>query len=175
MAQGKKYNDDIKEKAYALLAVNNSVSYVAEQLGLPRSTVKTWKEQFDKKAKENGEDDIAKLRQKKKEDFVNKAWKLIDDAITVAQKRITRELDFEDNVDLVAEALKKNAKEIEKETGVGWFELLNLVDKLKALKNFKLGEISTLIGTIYDKQALANKEATAIVDGEVRVKKFEDF
>jgi len=31
MAKGQKYNDDIKEKAYALLAFNNNVSFVAEK------------------------------------------------------------------------------------------------------------------------------------------------
>ena len=58
---------------------------------------------------------------------------------------------------------------------MGWFELLNLIDKLKALKNFKLSELSTLIGTMYDKQALANKEATTIVGGNITVRKFEDL
>ena len=157
MARGQKYNDDIKEKAYALLTTNNSVSYVAKKLNVPRSTVKTWKEQYDKKAKESGEDDIAKLRQKNKEKFVEKAWKLIDDSMAVAQRRIARELEFEDNVDIVAQALKKNAKKIEETAGVGWFELLNLINKLKALKNFKLVEISTLIGTIFDKQEVAGR------------------
>ena len=53
--KGQKYNDDIKEKAIAMLTVNNSVSYVAKKLELPRSTVKTWKIQFDKQALANGE------------------------------------------------------------------------------------------------------------------------
>lgn len=66
MAKGQKYNDDIKEQAIAMLTVNNSVSFVARELGLPRSTVKTWKIQFDKEAEANGEDNIAKLRQKRR-------------------------------------------------------------------------------------------------------------
>ena len=33
----------------------------------------------------------------------------------------------------------------------------------------------TVIGTLYDKQALANKEATEIVEGNAVIKKFEDF
>ena len=32
MAKGQKYNDDIREKAIALLTVNNSVSFVAREL-----------------------------------------------------------------------------------------------------------------------------------------------
>lgn len=182
MAQGQKYNDDIKERAFALLASNNNAQYVAKTLGIPYTTVKTWEKKWleqSQVSKGEGttnadEDSLVELRKKKKEEFVSKAWKLIDDSIAVAQKRIARELAFEDNVDIVAEALKKNAKEIEKATGVGWFELLNLIDKLKTLKNFKLSELSTLIGTIYDKQALANKEATSIVDNNVTIK-FEDL
>ena len=46
MAQGKKYNDDVKERAFALLACNNSVAYVAKELDLPYSTVKTWEKNF---------------------------------------------------------------------------------------------------------------------------------
>ena len=34
MAQGKKYSDELKEKAIALLSCNNA-AYVAEELGLP--------------------------------------------------------------------------------------------------------------------------------------------
>lgn len=163
MARGQKYNDDLKEKAIALLTVNNSVSFVAKKLNLPRSTVMSWKEAFDKEADEKGEENIVKLRQKKKEDFVEKAWGLIDDSMLVAQKRITRELELENAVDKIAQLLKDNAKDIEEKKGVGWFELLNLIDKLKTVKNFKLSEISTLVGTMFDKQALANKEATQIV------------
>lgn len=172
MAKGKKYNDDIKEMAYALLTVNNNVQYVADKLNLPYSTVQTWKEKL---IKNNDKSNFVEVREKNKEKFIDKAWQLIADSLTVAQKRITRELKLEENVDIVADALKKNAKKIEEEKGVGWFELLGLIDELKKLKNFKLGEISTLIGTIYDKQALANKEATAILDGSIAVKKFEDF
>ena len=99
MAKGQKYNDDIREKAIALLTVNNSVSFVARELGLPRSTVKSWKEAFDKEAEESGEDNIAKLRQKKKEDFINDAWKLIDLSKGVLEKRLTRAMDNEEALD----------------------------------------------------------------------------
>ena len=94
MAQGKKYNDDLKERAFALLVCNNSVAYVAKELDLPYSTVKTWEKKFlaqseelarqekerddgspnDEVTKSNDELDLAKLRKKKKEEFVESAW-----------------------------------------------------------------------------------------------------
>ena len=107
MAKGQKYNDDIREKAIALLTVNNSVSFVARELGLPRSTVKSWKEAFDKEAEESGEDNIAKLRQKKKEDFINDAWKLIDLSKGVLEKRLTRAMDNEEALDELVEEISK--------------------------------------------------------------------
>ena len=175
MAKGQKYNDDIKEKAFALLVSNNNVALVAKELGIPRPTIIGWVKARDKKAKESGEATLDDLRQEKKKDFIDNAWKLIGDSMSVAQRRISRELELEDSIDKIAEIMKGNAKKIEEETGIGWFELLNLIDKLKTVKNFKLGELSTLVGTMYDKQALANKEETQIIGGNISVKKFEDF
>lgn len=170
MAQGKKYNDDIKEKAYALLAVNNSVSYVAEQLGLPRSTVKSWKEAYDKKAEESGEDTIAKLRQKKKEEFVEDAWGLIGKIRTLLERRLDRALDSEDTLDeLVEEITKLDNKQLTDS------QRKALYSKMHSIKVESVKELAVVLGTLYDKQALANKEATAIVEGNISVKKFEDY
>ena len=170
MAKGQKYNDDIREKAIALLTVNNSVSFVARELGLPRSTVKSWKEAFDKEAEESGEDNIAKLRQKKKEDFINDAWKLIDLSKGVLEKRLTRAMDNEEALDeLVEEISKLDYKTLTSQ------QRQALYTKLAKIKVDDVKSLATVLGTLYDKQALANKEATAIVEGSITVKKFEDF
>lgn len=170
MAKGQKYNDDIREKAIALLTVNNSVSFVARELGLPRSTVKSWKEDFDKEAEESGEDNIAKLRQKKKEDFINDAWKLIDLSKGVLEKRLTRAMDNEEALDeLVEEISKLDYKTLTSQ------QRQALYMKLAKIKVDDVKSLATVLGTLYDKQALANKEATAIVEGSITVKKFEDF
>lgn len=170
MAKGQKYNDDIREKAIALLTVNNSVSFVARELGLPRSTVKSWKEAFDKEAEESGEDTIAKLRQKKKEDFINDAWKLIDLSKGVLEKRLTRAMDNEEALDeLVEEISKLDYKTLTSQ------QRQALYMKLAKIKVDDVKSLATVLGTLYDKQALANKEATAIVEGSITVKKFEDF
>ena len=170
MAKGQKYNDDIREKAIALLTVNNSVSFVARELGLPRSTVKSWKEAFDKEAEESGEDNIAKLRQKKKEDFINDAWRLIDLSKSVLEKRLTRAMDNEEALDeLVEEISKLDYKTLTSQ------QRQALYMKLAKIKVDDVKSLATVLGTLYDKQALANKEATAIVEGSITVKKFEDF
>lgn len=170
MAKGQKYNDDIKEKAIALLTVNNSVSYVARELGLPRSTVKSWKEAFDKEAEDSGEDTIAKLRQKKKEDFIKGAWGLIDLAQGVLEKRLKRARDNEESLDeLVDEINKLDYKTLTSQ------QRQALYMKLAKIKVDDVKSLATVLGTLYDKQALANKEATTIVEGNITVRKFEDL
>jgi hypothetical protein len=185
MARGAKYNDDIREKAYALLATNNNVQYVSKELGLPYTTVKTWRDKWLRQVNE-GENDgvtnpvakqgthnLAELRNKKKEEFVNNAWELIENSMTVACRRVERAVRLEKSIDIVAEAILNNAASISEDTGIVYNELLAIVKELENFKNFRLSEISSLIGTMYDKQALINKEATGILD--CSVKKFEEF
>lgn len=159
MARGQKYNDDLKEKAIALLTVNNSVSFVARELKLPRSTVKSWKEDYDKKAQEDGEDTIAKLRQKKKEQFVEDAWRLVDKVKTILERRLDRAIQSEDKMDeLLEEILQLDYKQLTVQ------QRKALYTRISALKIEDIKALSTVLGTLYDKQALANKEATQIVD-----------
>lgn len=168
MAKGQKYNDDIKEQAIAMLTVNNSVSFVARELGLPRSTVKTWKIQFDKEAEANGEDNIAKLRQKKKEEFVSKAWDIIDIGKEILLRRFRRALESEDKLD----ALEKELMTLPN-TDLSTEQKKALARKLAVIKVEDVGKLTTALGTLYDKQALASNEATS--REEQIIKKFEDF
>lgn len=155
MAQGKKYNDDVKEKAFALLACNNSVAEVARALKLPYTTVKTWKYKYLAKSEElaqrakngdtddtdNDELDLAKLRQQEKEKLVRNAWRIIGKSQQLIERRIDKALD--------------NPNDPECEMGVR--------------------ELSTVLGTLYDKQALACKDATEVVEGTVAMRRFEDL
>lgn len=181
MAKGKKYNDDIKEKAYALLACNNNAQVVADKLGLPYTTVKTWEKNWIRQAQEREarqmtvetatkpyEDNIIELRKKKKEEFVENAWRLIGKVHSVLERRIDRAIESEDTIDSVVDGIKTDK---EKPSG----QKSALLSKLGEIKVESVKELAIVLGTLYDKQALANKEATAIVEGNIAVKKFEDF
>lgn len=190
MAKGKKYNDDIKERAFALLACQNNVSYVAKALDLPYSTVDTWRKQFiaqseelEKKRRENpssennevyednDELDLVRLRKKKKEEFVENAWSLIGKVETLLERRLGRAIKSEDVIDeLVEEILALDHKDLTDT------QRKALYSKIMAIKVESVKELSVVLGTLYDKQALANKEATAIVDGNINTTiKFEDL
>lgn len=203
MARGKKYNDDIKEKAFALLACNNNAQVVADKLGLPYTTVKGWEKKWIRQAQEkearqralqeipqgadNAEaedaptksvtksarfedESLIELRKKKKEEFVEDAWGLIGKIRSLLERRLDRALDSEDILDeLVEEITKLDHKQLTDS------QRKALYCKMSAIKIESVKELAVVLGTLYDKQALANKEATAIVEGNIAVKKFEDF
>ena len=170
MARGKKYNDDIKEKVYALAATNNSVAFVAKELNLPRSTVITWLKNREKELKESGGDNFEQLRQKNKENFVKAAWKTIELSQDLIERRLQRAKDHEDEFDRIIEEIASlSAEELSVE------EKKQLYKKIRAIKVEDVGKLVTVLGTLYDKQALASKEATAIVGGSMDIKTFEDF
>lgn len=186
MAQGKKYNDDIKEKAFALLACNNNAMDVAKQLGIKYTTIKTWEKKYLEQSRElaekraSGDDyevtksgnefDLERLRNENKKRFVNDAWRLIDKTKTLLERRLDRAIESEDELDeLVEEICKLDHKDLSNE------QRKSLYAKVKSLKLEQAKELAVVLGTLYDKQALANKEATAIVEGDITVKKFEDF
>lgn len=201
MARGQKYNDDLKERAFALLAANNSVAYAARELSLPYSTVKTWEKKFlarseelarQEKERESGgsgndevangsaekdaeginsaeEKDLAKLRKKKKEEFVESAWTLIGQCETLIGRRIARALESENAIDeLLNEILMLDRKDLTEP------QRKSLYSKISAIKIENVKELAIVLGTLYDKQALANKEPTTIADNNILLK-FEDL
>ena len=131
MAQGKKYDELTREKALALLAVNNNVSEVARQMKLPITTVSDWKKQAEKS------DDFAKVREEKKKEFIQTAWRIIEKGSKIIDRKLT-EVDAD-------------------------------------ISKADMRAISTVLGTIYDKQALASAEPTQIVEGKVEMIRFEDL
>lgn len=168
--RGQKYNNDIKEKALAMLAVNNSQTYVAKVLGVPRTTIIDWQKEADRLAVENGKDTIVKLRQSNRERFVNQSWDIIHKSQALIAKKLNSELEAEEAIDkLVIKLANTQQAEISQE------ELADLANKLKASRQARLNELSSVLSTMYDKQALANKEPTEIVEGSVQLVKFEDM
>lgn len=160
MARGQKQpNNADKERARALL-LTDTVASVARQLGRPWSTIKDWKREFER------DDSFVKLREKRKEKFVNDAWNLIDMSRRIIERRLVRALEGEEILDELCEEILEDVTPEKKKA---------IRDKFTALKLENIKDVAVVLGTIYDKQALANKEPTSIVDGEVAVKKFEDL
>ena len=173
MASGQKYNDDIKERAYALFDTNNNVEYVSRKLGVPESTLRGWKKRYEEEALKDPT--LAARRQKYKTDFVKSAWRSINMAQALLERRLSRALENENLIDEMISIVKQG------ESGAQMSEqrrdeLLSRMSELKRddLGRLDLGRLVAILGTLYDKQALANREETEIVGGHV-VTRFEDL
>ena len=151
MAQGSKYTDEQKEQALAMLTTM-SVKAVSENLNIPENTLRDWKKNAEKTNPE-----FVELRNEKKKQFVEKAWNIMEKANQLLERKLdralTKEKELDDDLDeLYEETDFEKKKDREK--------YLRVARKVDALKMENIGQLSTVIGTMYDKQALINKEAT---------------
>lgn len=149
--KGKKYSPEIVEQALALLAINDNVADVAKQLNLPESTIRDWAKQ--------SKDNLDAIRNQKKREFVNNAWRIIEKANRLLEKKLDVALKNQSELD---ELLAKMRGDI---------DYKKLAEKVKAIKIDNLSSLTTAIGTLYDKQALCNREETQIIG----TRKLEDF
>lgn len=126
MAKGKKTDNETIYKIMVSMFSTNNFNETSRQLKVPVKTVeKIYKENKDK-------EEFTKLCMQKKEEFTDKASRLIDKAL----KRLEEALD-------------------------------NKEDKIP------VNNLSTIIGTLYDKRALAKGESTANNKFEVDIKVVE--
>lgn len=167
--QGKKYNDDVKEKAYALFDTNNNLTFISKKLGIPKSTLFGWKKAYDARTEED--ENLAQVRTKKKEKFVTDAWRGIELSNAILLRRLERAFSEENAIDRLLDAVCDECVSQE----VPYNERKALLAKVSTLHCEDLGKLVQVLGTLYDKQALVNKEETEILGGQVALKKFEDF
>ena len=147
MAQGSKYTDEQREQALTML-LTMSFKEVSKNLNIAERTLRDWK---DKEEEINPE--FAELRKKKKEEFVKKSWEIIEKANKLLEIRLDRELEQETTINAMIESIEGNP-DIDAE------EVAALKRALQRVKIESLAQLTTTIGTLYDKQALINKEAT---------------
>lgn len=166
--QGKKYGSAVMEQAYALFDTENNINFISRRLGVPESTLRGWKKAYDERTEQD--DDLAKLRAKKKERFARKAWRSIELSMTLLERRLERAVEQEAELDrLLQEANGEDAVRSERARK-------EILGKLSVLRCEDMGKLATVLGTLYDKQALIAKEETEIVGGEVRLlKRFEEL
>lgn len=163
MAKAKKrtYTERERELAYALYAVSGNVTEVAEKLSIPRTTVAEWLRQYSPDALED-------MRRAHKEVFIAEAWGIIADAQTILRRRMGRAILNEDAIDeLVYLVESASDEEIDAK------EKLALIKKLRAISCEELSKVAAVLGVMYDKAALASKEATAILGGSLSLEDFD--
>ena len=156
--RGQKHTDEIRIKAIELLSVY-SVAEVARQLNLPETTVRTWAKGETKASKADSEQ-LVELRNKRKQEFVDSAWDIINKAKRLMERRLTRALAQEDEIDELLERAEEDIEAMDCSQQRKAALRKSVATKVASLKLEDLKELSVTLGTLYDKQALASNEAT---------------
>ena len=148
--RGKRYDNEVKEKALTLIITDANISDISKELSIPRQTLVDWKAQA---LISEDNDQLKELRKQKKEDFVNKAWVILEKALRLADRRISTALNQEEQLAALIDELQldKEINELTKQS---------IVTKLRTLQIQSVRDLSTLISTMYDKQALASGDET---------------
>ena len=154
---GSKGDAEIREKVYARFATEPNVGAIAREFDLPYSTVRGWRIKYDEECKRDPVK--AEARNEKKREFVNNCWGIINDALIVAARRVKRAAEDEDGID----ALIEEAREATDVCELDPIRAGTIVKKVESLKCEDIVKLTTVIGTLYDKQALANGDNTANV------------
>lgn len=140
-------SDEKKETIKSLLATGASKNEVAKRCSVSWETV-------DKLSKEEP-DKIENIREHKRIEFIDRLWSSMDSALGLADKRITLAMDANKRLDELYGEINDSGLDPKKAS--------ELQKAIESITNVPLGQISTYIGTIYDKHALMTGGKTADV------------
>lgn len=158
MPRGKKTPPEVIYQVMTSWAVTDNYKEVARDLDLPVTTVKS--------IVDNNKDkpEFVKLRNEKMNEFSEQASEIIQKGLTLLNKRLDRAIASEEDLDLLIDEIFATDKE-----ELSQDEKNRLVSKIRALQLQDIRAITTAIGTLFDKKALADgkpTERTEIIGGD---------
>lgn len=150
MPRGKKTPPEVVYQIMTSWTVTNNYKETARDLELPVTTVKS--------IVDNNKDkpEFVKLRNEKMYEFSNRAAEIIQKGLTLLNKRFDRAIASEEDLDILIDEIFATDKE-----ELSQDEKIRLVNKIKALQLQDIKAITTAIGTLFDKKALADGKPTA--------------
>jgi transposase-like protein len=151
VAKHRRYSDKDKETALALFAVNGNIAYVAETSGVPESTIRSWI-----KTSNATDKPIAEIRAKKKAEFAEKCWKPITIGVALIERQMQTAYDKQDELDKLIDIVSDI-----KDEDMSYKMKQSIIRKIEKMARPDMRELTTAIGTLYDKQALAVGDSTA--------------
>lgn len=149
--QGQKISDELIEQIKAMVASGMSKQSVANQLNMSWSTIDKYSQEID---------NLEEIREERKRIFIEKCWDSIYAGVDLGLKKI------EESAKTAEEWHKELAEIADKMRKDGTDEQVieELIRVLARSKDIPLAQISTFIGTLYDKQALAHGDPTERVE-----------
>ena len=138
--------------------ITNNYKETARELDLPYMTVKSIVD------KNKDKPEFVKLRNEKMSEFSSRASEIIQKGLTLLNKRLDRAIASEEDLDLLIDEIYATDKE-----ELSQDEKNRLVSKIRTLQVQNMKDITTAIGTLFDKKALADgkpTERTEIIGGD---------
>ena len=149
MARGKKTDTLTIYKIMLSVFATNNYSETARLLNIPEKTVETiYKKNIDK-------EEFTKLRLVKKEEFVDRADRIVNKGTELLERKLTLALEKQEDLEILIDEVMNV-----KDDDMKYKEKVDAIKKIAKLQLNNLSEITTAIGTIYDKRALARGEST---------------
>lgn len=164
MPRGAKIDNKKIAEIVASYALTNNYSKTARATGVCANSVKNI---IEKQKNENTEE-YEKVCEEKKELFSSRANRIINKSLDLIEERIDtakkNQDELEEIIQMVLEQDKKNLNETQKKA---------IVNKIAKMQLNSLSELTTAMGTLYDKMRLANGESTENNKFEVNIKVVE--
>lgn len=153
MAKGKKTSPDVIYQVMTLWFTNYNMRETARILNMPVSTVK------DIVDKNKNSEEFEFLRTQKQKEFADKASEIIEKAFVLLNRRLDRAIaDEEELDDLIDEVYFTDNDEM------SYPEKSAIIAKIKGLQLQSVKELTTAMGTMFDKRALSRGESTQNID-----------
>jgi transposase-like protein len=193
MAKGQKLEEKQIEVMRAYLATGTSLAETARKMGLPKSTVATWKKRFEGEGEQRSDNldlerprpqkgagaraledsqgsgqTFEKLRTMNTEQFIRDAGEIVGMSQQLVKHDLAYAIKHRAKIDKAIDVLCALGEQISPQ------QLKICVKVLTELKLPDIGKLSSVMGTMYDKRALARGEPTEVVDGSA-VLRFEDL
>lgn len=144
MPRGKNTDNATIYKIMLSYYITRNYSETSRQLYIPEPTVR-------KIVKENiHKEEFTKLYEEKKEEFIKDADRIINKGTRLLEKRLDTALEHQEELEeLIYEIWNADKDEIKEQQKKG------LVQKVSKIQINSLNEITTAIGTLYDKKRIA--------------------
>ena len=149
MARGKKTDYDTIFNVMTSWFTTHNYEETARQLNMPSATVK------DIVKANKDKEEFLELRRQKQDEFADKASEIIDKGLLLLNRRLNRAIEEEETLDdLIEEIWSMDDEEMSQQTKTA------TVNKIRNMQLHNLKDITTAIGTLYDKRALSKGEMT---------------
>ena len=147
MAQGQKRTPQEIADVLTTYAITDSLSETSRRTGVPVTTCK------DIVDKHRGTEAFEKLRNEKREQFSERANRIIFKGLTLLERRYDKAIDKEDEIDLLLETVFNSEDLSDKNKQ-------DIAKKLSKLELNTLSELTTSMGILFDKMRIAEDKPT---------------